>query len=305
MTLLLLLGLLWQVFEKYGVLHLAVRRRVRRVGAWFGLLALTVAGQAHVTAPARRAPAAGTYTVAKGDTLARIARRTGVSVDTLARANGIKDVHRVRAGQVLAVPKAGEPEPAAATRLPPLPSPVLVLGGGRVHRVAAGQTLSAIAKTYGTTVAELAAANGLKNPNRVRQGAELQVPGPPWLCPVQGARQFSDGWGQPREGGRRHEGVDVFAARGTRVVASVGGALVHASGQRAGLAYYLRGDDGITYYGAHLDTLAPEGRVERGAVVGTVGSTGNAKGTTPHLHFEVKPGGGAPVNPYPTLARWC
>ncbi len=293
---------MWPVFQKYGVVHLAVRRGVRRVGAWFGLLALTLAGQAHVTAPARKASPGGTYTVAKGDTLSRVARRTGVSVKVLAAANGIADVDRIRAGQVLEVPKEGEAE---RVTVPALPSAVVVVGGGRVHRVVGGDTLIAIANAYGTTVAELAATNGLKNPNRIRLGAQLQVPGPPWLCPVQGRHQFSNGWGQLRAGGRRHEGVDIFAPRGTPVVASVDGALVHAAGPRAGLAYYLRGDDGNTYYGAHLNTVAPEGRVARGAVVGTVGSTGNARGTTPHLHFEIKPGGGPPVNPYPTLVRWC
>lgn len=147
--------------------------------------------------------------------------------------------------------------------------------------------------------------NGLKNPNLIREGVVLQVPGGDWLCPVGAPHQFSDSWGQPRPGGRRHLGTDLFATRGTPVVASVGGTLTHSSGSLAGVAYYLAGDDGNTYYGAHLDTIAPPGRVERGAVIGTVGSTGNAKGTTPHLHFEIKPGGGANVNPFPTLQAWC
>lgn len=274
---------------------------MRGGGALVGLVVLTMAGQAHVGPPSR----AGTYTLRNGDTLGRVAKRTGVSVDALAKANGIPDPHRVRAGKVLTIPKVGEPAPAVAAPLPPLPSPVVVLGGARVHEVEAGQTLAAIAKTYDTTVAELVEANGLKNPNLIRQGADLQVPGGSWLCPVQGPHQFSDGWGQPREGGRRHLGVDVFAARGTPVVASVAGTMEHASGARAGLAYYLRGDDGVTYYGAHLDSIAPAGRVERGGIIGSVGSTGNAKGTTPHLHFEIKPGNGASVNPYPTLKQWC
>lgn len=274
---------------------------MRRVRALGGLVVLTLAGQAHVTSP----PRAGTYTLREGDTLARVAKRTGVAVDALAKANGIANPHRVRAGQTLTIPAVGEPAPPTPAALPPLPSPVVVLGGGRAHTVAAGQTLGAIAKVYDTSVAELVKANGVKNPNVIREGAVLQVPGPPWVCPVQGRHQFSDGWGQPREAGRRHEGIDLFAARGTPVVASVAGTMTHGSGARAGQAYYLRGDDGVTYYGAHLDTVAPPGRVERGAPVGTVGSTGNAKGTTPHLHFEIKPGGGAPVNPFPTLTQWC
>lgn len=274
---------------------------MRGVRALGGLVVLALAGQAHVTAP----PRANTYTLREGDTLARVAKRTGVAVDALAHANGIANPHKVRAGQTLTIPTVGEPAPAAEAPLPPLPSPVVVLGGGRSHTVAVGQTLGAIAKLYETSVADLASVNQLKNPNLIRDGAVLQVPGPAWMCPVQGSHQFTNGWGQPRQGGRRHEGIDLFAVRGTPVVASVGGAMTHASGPRAGLAYYLRGDDGVTYFGAHLDTLAPPGRVEQGTPLGTVGSTGNAKGSTPHLHFEIKPGGGGPVNPFPTLEQWC
>ena len=261
-----------------------------------------------LTIPAEGGPAkeaTGTYRVQKGDTLARVAKRTGVAVDALAKANDITNPHKVRAGQVLTIPTVGEPAPAVAAPLPPLPSPVVVVGGGREHRVAGGQTLAVIARTYETTIAELVKVNELANPNLIREGAVLRVPGGEWLCPVQGPHQFGEGWGQPRAGGRRHLGVDVFAAKGTPVVASVGGALTHSTGSLAGNAYYLKGDDGNTYYGAHLDTVAPPGRVERGAVVGTVGSTGNAKGTTPHLHFEIKPGGGASVDPFPTLDAWC
>lgn len=267
-----------------------------------GLVVLALAG----SAAAAPAPApGGTYKVREGDTLSRVARRAGVPIDALAKANDITNVDYVRAGRVLTIPKVGEPAPVAAAALEPLPSPVVVVGGGRVHRVVAGQNLGAIARLYDTTVADLVKANSLKNPNLIRIGAELSVPGPPWLCPVRGDHQFTDSWGQPRGGGRRHLGVDMFAVRGTPVVANVGGTVRHRSGAVAGNAYYLDGDDGNTYYGAHLDTLGPTGRVERGTVLGTVGSTGNAKGSTPHLHFELKPGGGSPVNPYPTLRQWC
>ncbi len=274
---------------------------LRRVRALGGLVMLSMAGQAHVTAPGGDV----TYRLREGDTLARVAKRTGVPVDAIAKANNIADPHKVQVGRLLTIPRVGAPAPARPAPLPPLPSPVVVLGGGGAHKVAAGQTLAGIARTYGTSVSELAGANGLKNPNLIREGTVLAVPGPAWLCPVQGPRQFADSWGQPRPGERRHEGTDVFAHRGTPVVASVAGLVEQVSGARAGRAYYLRGDDGNTYYGAHLATISASGRVERGARIGTVGSSGNAEGTTPHLHFEIKPGGGAPVNPFPTLVKWC
>ena len=274
-----------------------------------GPAVLCQAAIAHLSrqaAPPPKPASTGTYTVQEGDNLTRLARRFGVAVATLAAANDIGDANRLRIGKVLTVPRVGEPEPAAAATLAPLPSAVVVAGGGSRHRVAPGQTLESIASRYQTTVAALAEANAIADPNRIREGAHLEIPGPPWLCPVQGPRQFADSWGAPRPGQRRHLGVDVFAARGTPVVASVGGTLEHVSGSRAGLAYYLRGDDGNTYYGAHLHTLdAAPGRVERGTRIGSVGSSGNARGTTPHLHFELKPGGGPPVNPMPTMDRWC
>ncbi len=127
-----------------------------------------------------------------------------------------------------------------------------------------------------------------------------------WLCPVQGAVAFSNDWGDPRSGGRRHEGTDILAARGTPVVASVSGIVRPHSSTRGGISYYLAGDDGNTYFGTHLASLSgASGRVERGTVLGAVGNSGNASGGPNHLHFEIHPGGGAPVNPYPTVARYC
>lgn len=138
------------------------------------------------------------------------------------------------------------------------------------------------------------------------------VGGPPsgsHVFPIAGASTFSDDWGAPRAGGRGHEGIDLFAARGTPVVAVADGTLsrVGYSGI-SGNRLWLKDGSGTTFFYAHLDgysVAAREGAlVRQGAVLGFTGDTGDAKGTPPHVHFEIHPGGGEPVQPYPIVSRW-
>ncbi|HEX2040622.1 MAG TPA: M23 family metallopeptidase [Acidimicrobiales bacterium] len=275
--------------------------QLRRFRALAVVLGFALAGQA----------ATSTYKVTRGDTLDRIARKHGTTTSDLASANKLKDPDLIREGQVLSLP--AKPQPASSSKPASargLSTKQVVVGGDgpRQHTVKQGENLARIAAKYGTTAAELAKANNLKNPSLIRIGATLAVPGAaePWLCPVDGQVWFSDSWGHPRPGGRAHRGTDLFAHRGTPVLAPVGGRITHASGKVAGNAFYLHGDDGHRYYGAHLDKLeAGPGRVERGTRVGTVGSTGNAEGLTPHLHFEIHVGGTEPVNPVHTISKWC
>ena len=253
------------------------------------------------------------YTLKWGDTLARVSKKTGVAIEALKTANKIENPNKVREGQVLVIPKdlsLAKPIVSVASKGAADPAPSSAAPGTTTHVVKPGETLSQIAKTYGATVAQLLEMNSLANANRVREGRELMVPdtGPPPLCPVTGATRhdISDSFGAPRPGSRRHNGNDVFAKRGTTVIASAGGTIRFANGKVAGNAFYLEGDDGTTYYGAHLQEFAVgEGRVERGQVIGRVGRTGNAEVTPPHLHFEVKPKGGPSVDPHGLLSAWC
>ncbi len=135
-----------------------------------------------------------------------------------------------------------------------------------------------------------------------RRQAELGI----WKCPVQGPVSFTNSWGAARSGGRSHKGADMLAARGIPTVAPVSGRVEHRSNSLGGLSWWVYGDDGNTYYGAHLSAYenVGVGRVERGTVIGYVGDSGNAAGTN-HLHFEFHPGGGSAVNPYQRLGEVC
>jgi peptidoglycan LD-endopeptidase LytH len=125
-----------------------------------------------------------------------------------------------------------------------------------------------------------------------------------------GAARFRDTWGHPRSGGRSHKGTDVFARMDEPVYAITAGVVERrSSSPLGGLGLYLRGDDGNVYYYAHLNAIADAGavgtRVEAGEHIAYNGATGNASPSAPHVHFELHPGGGAAVNPYPWLAAAC
>jgi peptidoglycan LD-endopeptidase LytH len=126
-----------------------------------------------------------------------------------------------------------------------------------------------------------------------------------WICPVQGPVSFGDTWGDPRSGGRTHQGVDMIGGRGLPLVAVVDGFAQQKVNTLGGNSVWLSGADGNRYYYAHLDSWAAQGSVVAGTVIGYLGDTGNAKASVPHLHFEIHPGGGAAVNPYPTTRAHC
>jgi murein DD-endopeptidase MepM/ murein hydrolase activator NlpD len=131
--------------------------------------------------------------------------------------------------------------------------------------------------------------------------------------PVRAPYSYTDSWGAPRmEGSRffhRHEGTDIFALKGTPIYAVVDGVIENVgTASLGGTKLWLRSPgDNWTYYYAHLAGYAPgirNGvRVKKGAVLGYVGNTGNAKGTPPHLHFETHVPSGPATNPYPILKR--
>jgi murein DD-endopeptidase MepM/ murein hydrolase activator NlpD len=125
-----------------------------------------------------------------------------------------------------------------------------------------------------------------------------------WLCPVAGPKGFGHSFGDPRPGGRRHEGVDMMSPFGTPLVAVVSGNANFHTNVLGGITVGLKGDDGNYYYYAHLSSWEGSSRyVQKGEVMGYVGHTGDT--VVNHLHFEIHPGGGRAVDPYNTLASHC
>ena len=137
-------------------------------------------------------------------------------------------------------------------------------------------------------------------------GSGNDYAGPGWVCPTGAAvAPFADTWGAPRSGGRRHQGVDLIGARGTPILAVVDGIAEAKTNILGGITISFRGADGNGYYYAHLDGYGTLGSVKAGDTIGYLGQSGNAQFSIAHLHFEIHPGEGPPVNPYPTVAAHC
>ena len=124
--------------------------------------------------------------------------------------------------------------------------------------------------------------------------------------PVRGVepQRLRDTWHAARGAGRKHEGIDIFAARGTPVHSATEGIVLRVGTNRlGGRVVWVLGPGGQRHYYAHLDRFADISaglQVRAGTVLGYVGTSGNAAGTPPHLHYGVYETGG-PINPFQIL----
>ena len=127
------------------------------------------------------------------------------------------------------------------------------------------------------------------------------------VFPTQGRCSFVDSWHDSRSGGRLHIGVDIVGPKGLAIYAVTDGTITKmygAESKLSGNALRLTAADATYFFYAHLDSFAPGitvgSVVKAGQIVGYMGASGNAGGNS-HLHFEIHPGGGEAVNPYPVV----
>jgi murein DD-endopeptidase MepM/ murein hydrolase activator NlpD len=160
-----------------------------------------------------------------------------------------------------------------------------------------------------------AAALAACGPARERDSVAALLASRRLMVPVAAVRpsDVPNGFDDPRDGGaRRHQALDIFAPRGTPVVAADDGVVLSVGTSRHGgrSVYAVDPDRRLVYYYAHLERYRPGLRagtsVTRGDVLGFVGASGNA--TAPHLHFQVRLWpedgrwwAGTPVDPRPFL----
>lgn len=233
------------------------------------------------------------HLVKSGDTVAGIARKYGISASDFQRWNGLQDGTLYASTSLL------------------LYNPGSLPGTGSTadqdYTVKSGDTLGGIAGRLGSSSSAIAKASGLASANKIYVGQKLTIPGSSGSaaarCPVPGSR-FINGWGFARSGGRSHAGIDLFAPMGTPVYAPASGWVDIATGTIGGHQFRLTDANGTLWFGSHMSKFGKSGQVKAGDIVGYVGDSGNAKGSNPHLHFEVHPSGQA-VNPYPFLKSAC
>ena len=143
----------------------------------------------------------------------------------------------------------------------------------------------------------------------IRPETKAELLGGGYVFPVVGGAQFSDDFGGPRAETGFHQGIDLFSANGTPLVAVHDGTLFRVGWNRlGGWRLWLDDGQGNYFYYAHLSAysdLARDGaRVHAGDVIGYMGDTGDAQGTPFHLHFEMHPDAGWAVPPIAYVTAW-
>ena len=295
------------------------------------------AWEARPVTPDARVVAEQRYTVVAGDSLRRIAERTGAASDAIARANALEPPYTIRAGQVLTIP------------------------AGRYHLVRQGETGIAIARAYGVEWSRIVTANALTEPFVLRAGQRVLIPGDPTLPPSRADRaaafrldiddiltggeptpaprqapakpvatprrvlpptavvaapaRLEGGFVWPVEGqivrrfgpgksGERNDGIKIAVPASTPIHATADGVVAYAGDGIAalgGLVIVKHGNGWTSVYGHASKLIVQRGQsVKRGQTIALSGATGFAD--RPEVHFELRRGR-TPVDPQGQLPR--
>ena len=230
------------------------------------------------------------YTVQKGDTPSAIAKKYGITLNTLLWANDIKNSSTIKIGDKL----------------------VILPVSGVQYTVKKGDTIGSIAKKYKGDSAEIMAFNGLSINETLQvgmtviiPGGEMSFPSTPSSKPIQPSQftnlpTYAGYYARPIVGGRKtqgihgYNGVDLADSCGKPVFASASGSVIiaRAAGWNSGYGEYvaISHANGTQTLYAHLSRIfvSPGESVTQGAVIGLIGSTGRSTGC--HVHFEVRGG---------------
>lgn len=238
--------------------------------------------------PARKAVTAdgGLYTVAAGDTLSAISRRTGASVAAIKQVNSMS-TDTVRIGQKLIIPGLSAEKSTVASAKPLDPVKTSTVESAPAKKVAEYTPPTQSTKPDNGSIRKIETTETAKAPDST--GVKTMR----W--PVQGRVISAFG---SNSGGRANDGIDISVPNGTPVKAAENGVVIYAADglKELGKTILVRHSDGVvTVYGHVADIDVKHGQqVKRGQQIASSGMSGAAK--QPQLHFEVRKNS-APVNP--------
>ena len=291
-------------------------------------------------------PTSTEITVVAGDTLYSLSKKHSISVDELARANGLVAPYGLHIGQKLTIPSKSEVPFVQTVTVPTQAAGAQTNTTTRVElreiTVVAGDTLYSLSRRYSVPVNDLAVMNNLTAPFTLSVGQKLKVPdlsaapvrttatsGATTTTATTSATGTSTAHAQPKQkissdptqklpkisarssskfswpvrgkvlsqygaksGGLFNDGINIGAARGTKVGAAENGVVAYAGNEVKGMGNLIiiqHSGGWMTVY-AHLDTMSVRrgAKVSVGQKIGTVGATG--KVDVPQLHFEIRKG---------------
>lgn len=227
------------------------------------------------------------HKVKSGETLSGIAKKYGVPIKAIAKANNLKSLDRIQIGKKLIIPIDGTKTPNA--------------GGpadGTWHVVKDGDTLYNIARKHNIDDwKDIQNINNISNPKHLQIGSEIFIPGNeesvgfknPLRIPLVVTSHFGYRKHPVTRHYRLHEGIDFRAPTGTRVYASKAGKVTYAARKGGyGKTVSIQHEDNFSTSYGHLSRIyvSVGDFVRQGQVIGLTGNTGISTG--PHLHFEIR-----------------